>query len=173
MLHQRARSPRYAMRSCGKHAVSTTIMMAPITVPIIRNQPLRREAPSCGWHTIAAEVPAQNGSSSWSQKAMSRAGSPQPKAEQQRFALGGKRGDHIHIESRGCRARVHFNHPSDIACVAAAASVSPFAMSSGVKLPRTGSATGAMAGRQAKITQAREPNTSEHDATDEQLVEHG
>src|SRR5262249_49114230 len=39
----------------------------------IRNQPLRSEAPSCGWDTIAAEVPAQNGSSSWSQKATNSA----------------------------------------------------------------------------------------------------
>ena len=64
-----ARSPRKAIRSCGKHAVSTTIIVAPITVPIIRNQPLRSEAPSCGWHTIAAEVPAQKGLSSSSQNA--------------------------------------------------------------------------------------------------------
>ena len=69
----RARSPRKAIRSCGKHAVSTTIIVAPITVPIIRNQPLRSEAPSCGWHTIAAEVPAQNGLSSSSQNATKRA----------------------------------------------------------------------------------------------------
>ena len=66
-------SPRKAIRSCGKHAVSTTIMTAPTTVPIMRNQPLRSEAPSCGWHTIAAEVPAQNGLSSSSQNATKRA----------------------------------------------------------------------------------------------------
>ncbi len=69
MPPQRARSPRKAIRSSGKNAVSTTIMMAPTKVPIIRNQPLRSEAPSCGWHTIAAEVPAQNGLSSSSEKA--------------------------------------------------------------------------------------------------------
>ena len=57
------------MRSCGKHAFSTTIMTAPTMVPIIRNHALRIEAPSCGWHTIAAEVPAQNGLSSSSQNA--------------------------------------------------------------------------------------------------------
>jgi hypothetical protein len=64
-----ARLPRNSTRSCGKHAVSNTLIMAPMSVPIMRNQPLRKEAPSCGWHTIAAEVPAQKGSSSWSQKA--------------------------------------------------------------------------------------------------------
>src|ERR1700750_937368 len=69
MLHQRARSTRKAIRSCGKHAVRITIIVAPTTVPIIRNQPLRSEAPSCSWHTIAAEVPAQNGLSSSSQNA--------------------------------------------------------------------------------------------------------
>ena len=53
----------------GKHAVSTTIIVAPTTVPIIRNQPLRSAAPSCGWHTIAADVPAQKGLSSSSQNA--------------------------------------------------------------------------------------------------------
>ena len=61
------------MRSCGKHAVSATIIVAPTTVPIIRNQPLRSEAPSCSWHTIAAEVPAQKGLSSSSQNATKRA----------------------------------------------------------------------------------------------------
>ena len=68
-----AKSPRKAIRSCGKHAVSTTIIVAPITVPIIRNQPLRSEAPSCGRQTIAAEEPAQNGLSSSSQNATKRA----------------------------------------------------------------------------------------------------
>jgi hypothetical protein len=38
-------------------------------VPIMRNQPLRSDAPRCGWQTIAAEVPAQKGSSSSSQNA--------------------------------------------------------------------------------------------------------
>src|SRR5260370_33263141 len=42
-------------------------------VPIIRNQPLRNEAPSCGWHTIAAVPPAQYGLSRSSQNAMNRA----------------------------------------------------------------------------------------------------
>src|SRR5258706_10466068 len=37
----------------------TTLFRSPMMVPIIRNQPLRREAPSCGWHTIAAVPPAQ------------------------------------------------------------------------------------------------------------------
>src|SRR6478609_11539087 len=73
MPHQKARSTRKAMRSCGKHAVSTTIIVAPVTVPIIRNQPLRSEAPSCNWLTIAAEVPAQKGLSSSSQNATKRA----------------------------------------------------------------------------------------------------
>jgi hypothetical protein len=49
------------MRSCGKHAFSTTIMTAPTMVPIILNHPLRSEVLICGWHTIAAEVPAQKG----------------------------------------------------------------------------------------------------------------
>src|SRR4029077_4187265 len=40
---------------------------------IIRNQPLRSEAPSCGWHTIAAVPPAQYGLPSSSQNAMNRA----------------------------------------------------------------------------------------------------
>jgi hypothetical protein len=38
-------------------------------VPIMRNQPLRSDAPRCGWQTIATEVPAQKGSSSSSQNA--------------------------------------------------------------------------------------------------------
>src|ERR1700730_13237712 len=50
-----------------------TITPAPTRVPIIRNQPLRNEAPSCGWHTIAAVPPAQYGLSSSSQNAMNRA----------------------------------------------------------------------------------------------------
>ncbi len=53
------------MRSCGK---CTTIITAPTIVPTIRNHALRIEAPSCGWHTIAAEVPAQKGLSSSSRK---------------------------------------------------------------------------------------------------------
>ena len=43
-----ARPTRKATRFCGKHAVSTTIATAPTTVPIMRNQPLRSEAPRCG-----------------------------------------------------------------------------------------------------------------------------
>ena len=39
------------------------------TVPIMRYQPLRSEAPRCGWQTIAAEVPAQYALSSSSQNA--------------------------------------------------------------------------------------------------------
>ncbi len=58
-----ARDPAESTRSC------TTIATAPITVPIIRNQPLRSEAPRCGWQTIAAVVPAQNALSSSSQNA--------------------------------------------------------------------------------------------------------
>src|SRR6202047_3558297 len=50
-----------------------TIATAPTLVPIIRNQPLRSEAPRCGWHTIAAVPPAQYGLSSLSQNAMNRA----------------------------------------------------------------------------------------------------
>src|ERR1700730_16842090 len=61
------------MRSCGKQAVKRTITAAPTMVPIIRNQPLRIEAPSCGWHTIAAVPPAQYGLSSSSQNATNRA----------------------------------------------------------------------------------------------------
>jgi hypothetical protein len=57
------------MRSCGKQATSTTLIIAPTSVPIIRNQPLRSDAPSCGRQTIAAEVPAQNGLSSSNQNA--------------------------------------------------------------------------------------------------------
>src|SRR5258708_33959300 len=71
--HQKARSIRKATRSCGKHAVSTTTVEAPITVPIIRNQPLRSEAPSWGWHTTAAEEPAQHGLRSSTQSATNRA----------------------------------------------------------------------------------------------------
>jgi hypothetical protein len=56
-----ARAPRNRSRSWGKQAANTTLTMAPMTVPIMRNHPLRSEAPSCGWHTIAAEVPAQKG----------------------------------------------------------------------------------------------------------------
>src|SRR6516164_2180837 len=88
MLHQRVRSPRYAIRSCGANAVSTTIMMAPTTVPIIRYQPLRSEAPSCGWHTIAAEVPAQNGSSSCSQKATNKARQTEAQSRRPKSAAG-------------------------------------------------------------------------------------
>src|SRR5580658_4349303 len=70
---QSAKSPRKAKRSCGNQDVSTTTNVAPTTVPIIRNHPLRSEAPSCGWHTTAADVPAQNGLSSSSQNARKRA----------------------------------------------------------------------------------------------------
>lgn len=56
---QNARPARKATRFYGKHAVSTTIATAPTTVPTMRNQPLRKEAPSCGWQTRAAVVPAQ------------------------------------------------------------------------------------------------------------------
>ena len=64
---------RNTMRFCGNHAVSTTIVTAPTTVPIMRNQDLRSEAPRCGWHTIAADVPAQYALSSSSQNATYRA----------------------------------------------------------------------------------------------------
>ena len=47
----------------------TTIATAPTTVPIIRYQPLRSEAPRLGWQTIAAVVAAQNALSSSSQNA--------------------------------------------------------------------------------------------------------
>jgi hypothetical protein len=57
------------MRCCGKQAVSTTIMTAPTMVPITRNQPLRSDAPTPGWQTTAADVPAQDGLSSCSQNA--------------------------------------------------------------------------------------------------------
>jgi hypothetical protein len=50
-------------------AVITTTMTAPISVPIMRYQPLRKEAPSCGWQTMKAVVPAQSALSSWSQNA--------------------------------------------------------------------------------------------------------
>src|SRR5262245_52924724 len=43
--------------------------MPPTRVPIMRYQPMRSDAPSCGWQTIAAVVPAQKGLSSWSQNA--------------------------------------------------------------------------------------------------------
>ena len=39
----------------------------------MRKKPLRREAPSTGWHTMPAEVPAQDGLSSSREKAMNRA----------------------------------------------------------------------------------------------------
>src|SRR3954463_8692234 len=85
MPHQKARSTRKATRSCGKHAVSTTISVAPTTVPIIRNQPLRSEAPSCSWHTIAAEVPAQKGLSRSRQNATQK---PRDNAAHKRSANG-------------------------------------------------------------------------------------
>ena len=47
----------------------TTIAAPPAAVPIRRNEPLRSEAPSCGWQTSAAVVPAQEGSFDWSAKA--------------------------------------------------------------------------------------------------------
>jgi hypothetical protein len=56
---QNARPARKATRFYGKDAVRTTIATAPTTVPTMRNQPLRKEAPSCGWQTRAAVVPAQ------------------------------------------------------------------------------------------------------------------
>src|SRR5438128_12186654 len=65
----RARLTIKVPRSCGKHAVSTTIATAPTTVPIMRNQPLRNEAPRRGWQTTAADVPAQKALSSSSQNA--------------------------------------------------------------------------------------------------------
>ena len=43
--------------------------IAPTTVPIIRNNDLRSEAPSTGWQTSAAVVAAQVGSLSSSAKA--------------------------------------------------------------------------------------------------------
>src|SRR6516225_5741646 len=46
--------------------------IAPTTVPIIRNEALRSEAPSAGWQTIAAVVAAQEGSLSSSVKATQR-----------------------------------------------------------------------------------------------------
>ena len=69
MASHNASSVKKAMRSWGKHAFSTTIMTAPTMVPTIRNHAFRIEAPSCGWHTIAADVPAQYALSSWSQNA--------------------------------------------------------------------------------------------------------
>ncbi len=43
-----ARPTRKPMRLCGKHAVSNTIATAPTTVPIMRNEALRSEAPRLG-----------------------------------------------------------------------------------------------------------------------------
>ena len=55
----RAIEMRNAARLCTKHPVITTMTVAPTTVPIMRYQPLRREAPKVGWHTAAADAPAQ------------------------------------------------------------------------------------------------------------------
>ena len=52
-----ARPTRKPNRFCGKTAVSTTITTAPTTVPIIRNQPLRKDAPRCGWHRSPPTCP--------------------------------------------------------------------------------------------------------------------
>src|ERR1700751_5416647 len=68
-----ARPTRKPTRSCGKTAARATIQTAPTTVPIKRYQPLRSEAPRCGWHTKAADVPAQKAWSSSSQNATYRA----------------------------------------------------------------------------------------------------
>ena len=79
-----ARPIRNGTRSSGKHTASRTITTAPTTVPIMRNQPLRSEAPSCGWQTSAADVPAQYALSSSSQNATYSARadrSPEPQAE--------------------------------------------------------------------------------------------
>jgi hypothetical protein len=43
-----AKPKRKSARSCGKHAVRMTIAIAPTTVPIMRNEPLRSEAPRLG-----------------------------------------------------------------------------------------------------------------------------
>jgi hypothetical protein len=60
---ERARCQQLAdrgdQRLVRQHAVSTTIATAPTVVPTMRYHPLRSEAPRWGWHTIAAEVPAQ------------------------------------------------------------------------------------------------------------------
>ncbi len=50
---------RKAKRSCAKHAVSRTIAAAPTNVPTRRAAPLRSDAPTPRWQTIAAEVAAQ------------------------------------------------------------------------------------------------------------------
>ena len=47
----------------------TTIATPPIAVPMRRNVALRIEAPSWGWQTSAAVVPAQDGSLSCNAKA--------------------------------------------------------------------------------------------------------
>jgi hypothetical protein len=69
---------------------------------------LRSEAPSCGWHTIAAEVPAQNGSSSSSQNATNRARQTEAQSRKPKSTAGPAR---VSVEapaqSRRCCARVH------------------------------------------------------------------
>ena len=67
--HHSATQNRKPNLFCGKIAVSSTDATAPITVPISRNTPLRSEAPSTGCATMAADVPAQLGLSSWRKKA--------------------------------------------------------------------------------------------------------
>ncbi len=69
MAPHNARVGRYSQRLCGKAAVMRTMTLAPTTVPINRNQPLRNAAPTKGWQTIAAVVPAQEGASSSSRNA--------------------------------------------------------------------------------------------------------
>src|SRR5438128_10815118 len=50
-------------------AACALVATAPTTVPIMRNQPLRNEAPRRGWQTTAADVPAQKALSSSTQNA--------------------------------------------------------------------------------------------------------
>ena len=75
------------------------------------NQPLRSEAPSCGWHTIAAEVPAQNGSSSSSQNETNRARQTEAQSRKPKSKADPRRSAHpsrsrlIEAMSRSCASR--------------------------------------------------------------------
>src|SRR5580698_10328990 len=64
---------RNAGRFCAKHPVIKRMATAPRMVPSIRYQPLRIEAPRVGWHTAAADAPAQKGLSSCNQNATNNA----------------------------------------------------------------------------------------------------
>src|SRR5580698_5491783 len=94
---------RNAGRFCAKHPVITRMATAPRMVPSIRYQPLRNEAPRVGWHTAAADAPAQKGLSSCNQNATNNARLTEA-AIRRPYASGGYRA--LPAAHEGIKARV-------------------------------------------------------------------